>query len=87
MYGAAKVGYGTEVVHSFNVLIDAIKLRQVLRPRSIFAICLAGVDFAVKVLPNGFVEVDGVVPPLIVEKEIENAMQKFGALLEEELVP
>lgn len=58
-----------------------------LRPRSIFAICLAGVDFAVKVLPNGFVEVDGVVPPLIVEKEIENAMQKFGALLEEVLVP
>ena len=50
MYGAAKIGYGTEVVQSFNALIDAIKRRQVLRPRSLFAMCLAGVDFAVKLL-------------------------------------
>ena len=64
MYGAAKIGYGTEVVQSCNALIDAVKRRQVLRPCSIFAMCLAGVDFAVKLLPNGFVEVDGVVPPL-----------------------
>ena len=49
--------------------------------------CLAGVDFAVKLLPNGFVEVDGVVPPLTVEKEIEDALQEFGAILEEVLVP
>lgn len=87
MYGAPKVGYGTEVVQSFNALIDAIKRRQVLRPRSIFAMCLAGVDFAVNLLPNGFVEVDGVVPQLTVEKEIEDAMHEFGALLEEVLVP
>ena len=86
MYGAPKVGYGTEVVQSFNTLIDSIKRRQVLRPRSLFAMCLAGVDFAVKPLPNGFVEVDGVVPPLTVEKEIEDAMKKFGAILEEVLV-
>ena len=86
MYGAPKVGYGTEVVQSFNTLIDSIKRRQVLRPRSLFAMCLAGVDFAVKLLPNGFVEVDGVVPPLSVEKEIEVAMKKFGAILEEVLV-
>ena len=79
MYGAPNVGYGTEVVQSFNALIDAIKRRQVLRPRSLFAMCLAGVDFAVKLLPNGFVEVDGVVPPLTVEKEIEDALQEFGA--------
>ena len=87
MYGAPKVGYGTEVVQSFNALIDAIKRRQVLRPRSLFAMCLAGVDFAVTLLPNGFVEVDGVVPPLTVEKEIEDAMKEFGAILEEVLVP
>ena len=87
MYGAPKVGYGTEVVQSFNALIDAIKRRQVLRPRSLFAMCLAGVDFAVKLLPNGFVELDGVVPPLTVEKEIEDAMKEFGAILEEVLVP
>ena len=87
MYGAPKVGYGTEVVQSFNALIDSIKRRQVLRPRSLFAMCLAGVDFAVKLLPNGFVEVDGVVPPLTVEKEIEDALQEFGAILEEVLVP
>ena len=86
MYGAPKVGYGTEVVQSFNALIDAIKRRQVLRPRSLFAMCLAGVDFAVMLLPNGFVEVDGVVPPLTVEKEIEDAMKEFGAILEEVLV-
>ena len=86
MYGAPKVGYGTEVVQSFNALIDAIKRRQVLRPRSLFAMCLAGVDFAVKLLPNGFVEVDGVVPPLSIEKEFEAAMKKFGAVLEEVLV-
>lgn len=85
--GAPKVGYGTEVVQSFNALIDSIKRRQVLRPRSLFAMCLAGVDFAVKLLPNGFVEVDGVVPPLTVEKEIEDAMKEFGAILEEVLVP
>ena len=87
MYGAPNVGYGTEVVQSFNALIDAIKRRQVLRPRSLIAMCLAGVDFAVKLLPNGFVEVDGVVPPLTVEKEIEDALQEFGAILEEVLVP
>ena len=87
MYGAPNVGYGTEVVQSFNALIDAIKRRQVLRPRSLFAMCLAGVDLAVKLLPNGFVEVDGVVPPLTVEKEIEDALQEFGAILEEVLVP
>lgn len=86
MYGAPKVGYGTEVVQSFNSLIDSIKRRQVLRPSSLFAMCLAGVDFAVKLLPNGFLELDGVVPPLSIEKEIEAAMKKFGAVLEEVLV-
>lgn len=86
MYGVAKVGYGSEAVQSLNALIDAIKRRQVLRPRSLFAMCLAGVHFAVKLLPNGFIEVDGVVPPLTVEKEIEDAMHEFGAILEEVLV-
>ena len=37
-------------------------------------------------LPNGFVELDGKVQPVAVEKEIEDAMQQFGAVLKEVLV-
>ncbi len=87
MYGAPTLGYGTEVVKSFKALIDSIKRRQLLRPRSRLAMCLAGGEFAVNLLPNGFVELDGVVPPLAVEKEIEDAMNQFGAVLAEVLVP
>ena len=86
MYGVASLGYGSEMVQSFNALIDAIKRRQVLRPRSLFAIWLAGVEIAVKLLPNGFIELDGVVPPLTIEKEIEDAMKQYGATLNEVLV-
>ena len=55
MYGAPSLGYGCEIVHSFNTLIDAIKRRQVLRPRSKLAINLAGSDIEVNLLANGFV--------------------------------
>lgn len=83
MYGAPTLDYGTEVVRSFKTLIDAVKRRQVLRPRSNLAISLAGGDFAVSLLPNGFVELDGKVLPLAIEKEIEDAMQEYGAVLKE----
>lgn len=87
MYGAPTLGYGTEVVNSFKALIDAVKRHQVLRPRSKLAINLAGGDFAVNLLPNGFVELDGKVPPPSIEREIEDAMEQFGAVLKEVLVP
>lgn len=86
MYGAPYLGYGCEIVHSFNTLIDAIKRRQLLRPRSKLAINLVGGDIEVNLLTNGFVELDGKVQPVAVEKEIEDAMQQFGAVLKEVLV-
>lgn len=87
MHAAAKAGFGTEAVQSFNDLVIAIKRRQVLRPRSLFAVCLAGVEFAVNLLPNGFIELDGKVPSPPVEKEIEDAIEQFGATLKEVLAP
>ena len=86
MYGAPYLGYGCEIVHSLNTLIYAIKRRQVLRPRSKLAINLAGGDIEVNLLANGFVELDGKVQPVAIEKEIEDAMQQFGAVLKEVLV-
>ena len=83
MYAMPALGYGTEVVSSFKTLIDAVKRRQSLRPRSKLAIKLAGGEFRVNLLSNGFIELDGKVPPMAVEKEIEDAMQHYGAVLEE----
>ena len=74
---------GTEVVSSFTSLIDAVKRRKLLRPRSKLAMKLAGGEFGVNLLSNGLIELDGKVPPIAVEKEIENAMQHYGAVLEE----
>lgn len=84
MYGIPGYGYGcAEVVHSFPNLIDAIKRFEIQQPRSHHAIHLAGCEIGVKLLPNGFVELDGVVPTLSLEREVERVMQQEGAVLVE----
>jgi len=82
---AKQVG-STEVVQSFKSLIDAIKRLQISRPSSKLVIKLAGVVFGVNLLSNGFIELDGKVAPVAIEKEIEEAITQYGATLEEVLV-
>ncbi len=82
---AKQVG-STEAVQSFKSLIDAIKRFQISRPSSKLVIKLAGVVFGVNLLSNGFIELDGKVPPVAIEKEIEEAITQYGATLEEVLV-
>lgn len=86
MYGAATIGYGHEAVFSFNALIDAVKRRQLIRPRAKLAMKIGDASIPVNLLPNGFVELDGKVQPVAVEKEIEDVIAQFGAVLEEVLV-
>ncbi len=86
MYGAATLKYGNEAVFSFNALIDAIKRCQLVRPRSKLAMKIGDASIPVNLLANGFIELDGKVQPVAVEKEIEDVIAQFGAVLEEVLV-
>lgn len=86
MYGAATLGYRPEAVFSFKSLIDAIKRCQLIRPRAKLAMKIGDASIPVNLLPNGFVELDGKVQPVAVEKEIEDVIAQYGAILEEVLV-
>lgn len=86
MYGAATIGYGHEAVFSFKALIDGVKRLQLIRPRSKLAMKIGDASIPVNLLSNGFIELDGKVQPVAVEKEIEDVIAQYGAVLEEVLV-
>lgn len=81
MYGASSLSFGSEAIHSLNNLVEAIKLCQIMRPQSRFAVNLAGDEMGVNLLSNGLIELDGQVPSIEMEKQFENAIQ-HGAVLE-----
>jgi len=83
MYGCPGFAFGTEAVASMNHLIDAIKRRQILRPRSKLMLLVGDKTLAVNLLPNGFIELDGQAQAVSVERRVEEAMAKFGAFLQE----
>lgn len=83
MYAMPNLSYGSEVIRSFDGLIKAMKCRQTRRPNCKFLLRLAGREIAVNLLSNGCVEVEGLVPQLEVQREIEDAIQQHGATLEE----
>lgn len=83
MYGAATLGYGNEAVFSFNSLVDAIKRFQLVRPRCKLAMKIGDAKIQVNLLSNGFIELDGKVQPVAIEREIEDVIAQYGAILEE----
>ena len=77
--------FGPERINSLSTLVDAVKRRQLLKPHGgRLTVRLAGKSFGVNLLPNGFIEWDGSVPPLAVERQIEEELDRFGALLDDE---
>ena len=83
MYGVPGSGHGGVVVHSFQSIIDVIKCCEVERPCSRHAFHLGGSEHRVKLLANGFVELDWEVKALAIEREMERIMQQHGAVLME----
>jgi hypothetical protein len=81
-YGTSTLSYGSEAVVSFTNLIEAIKRRQLLRPRSKLALKVGGGPVPVNLLPNGYIELDGKVPSIALEKYLDWEMQEHGATLE-----
>lgn len=73
---------GLAPVISFEAMIMIAKTFQITRPQGKLALCLMGEKKQVNLLPNGFVELDGVVETLAVEREIDQAIQQYGAILE-----
>jgi len=69
-------------VISFKAMIQIAKHFQITRPQGKLALWLMGEKKQVNLLPNGFVELDGVVETLAVEREIDEAIQQHGAFLE-----
>ncbi len=72
---------GAEPIPSIDALIEAIKRRQMLKPKAKFAMQLGGARFQVNYTPTGHIELDGRVPSLHVEREIEEAIASIGAQL------
>jgi hypothetical protein len=86
MYGhPALTAFGPERIDSLSALVEAVKRRQLLKPHGRLTVRLAEKSFGVNLLPNGFIEWDGVVAPLAVERQIEQEMGRFGALLDDEI--
>jgi len=84
MYGMPGIThFGAESIPSFDALIEAIKRRQVIKPKAKLAMQLGGEKCQVNLLPSGHVELDGRVPPLHIEREIEEAIASIGAQLED----
>jgi len=82
MYGMPGIThFGAEPIPSFDALIEAIKRRQVLKPKAKLAMQLGGAKFQVNYTPTGHIELDGRVPSLHVEREIEEAIASIGAQL------
>lgn len=73
--------YGAERIASIDELIEAVKRRQVFKPQAKLAIELDGAKFRVNYLSSGHIELDGRVPPLHIEREIEKAIASLGASL------
>jgi len=69
-------------VVSLSALLTIVKNFQVARPLGRIALCLKGEKLKVGVLSNGYVELDGVVPTLAVEREIDESIKQYGASLE-----
>ena len=86
MYGhPAFSAFGPERVDSLSALVEAVKRRQLLKPQGRLAVTLAGKKFGVNLLPNGFIEWGGSVPPLTLQRQIEDEISRLGALLEDEI--
>jgi hypothetical protein len=86
MYGhPALTAFGPERIDSLSALVEAVKRRQLLRPQGRLAVTLGERKFGVNLLPNGFIEWDGSVPPLPVERQIEHEIGRLGALLDDEI--
>ena len=85
MYGAAKsFGFGVaEPVFSLKSLVESIKRFQLLRPRCKLALKIDDTQIPVTLLPSGHIELDGQVQPVSVERDIEDAIAQFGAVLQE----
>ena len=66
-------------VVSLKALIESVKGFQVYRPLGKFALCLKGKQLRVGVLPNGYMELDGAVPTLAEEREIDASIKQHGA--------
>jgi len=73
---------GLAPVISFKAMIQIAKHFQITCPQGKLALWLMGEKMQVNVLPNGFVELDGVVETLAVEREIDEAIKHYGAILE-----
>ena len=83
MYGLPEIGYGGEVVTSLAGLIDAVKARQLVNPGAKLTMKIEGDVFGVRLLTNGWIELDGVVPTMALEKAVDSAMHQRGAVLQE----
>lgn len=70
-----------EHVASLAGLLEAIKQTQVAKPRARFALDLGGESFSLNLLPSGYLEVDGQVRPLEVERAFDQALASVGATL------
>ena len=86
MYGhPVLMAFGPERVDSLPALVEAVKRRQLLKPQGGLAVTLGGKKFGINLLRNGFIELDGSVPPLQVQRQIEHEIGSLGALLEDEI--
>lgn len=74
-------GRRPEPISSMPALVEAIKLNQVSKPKAQFVLMLGMADFSVKLLPSGYLELDGKVPSLEYEKEFSDAIARRGAAL------
>lgn len=75
-------GQGRETVTSMAGLVEAIKHRQASKPRGSLTLTIGRDVFSVQLLVTGHLELDGQVPPLRMERDLELALNTVGAVLQ-----
>lgn len=86
MYGhPAFSGHGSEKIDSIESLVTSLKRRQLLRPHGRFLLTMQNRKVNVNLLPNDFIEFDGEVPPLAVERQLEGEFATTHAYLNDDV--
>lgn len=74
-------GSNPEKIASLASLVEAIKQNQVATPSAKFRLTVGEMKFRVNLLPFGYIEVDGRVQSLSLEKAFDRAIAIEGATL------